>query len=60
MGKYEFKLNGKKVVSTEGMNDVVQILFILNRIANELAENNRILRRAYRYKKGEASLSDEA
>ncbi len=59
MGKYELKINGKKIVSTEGMNDIVQVLFILNRIASELAENNRILRRAYRAKRGEA-LEDEA
>ena len=59
MAKYEFKVKGKKVTSTEGMNDVVQILFILNRIASELAENNRILRRAYRTKRGEV-LEDEA
>lgn len=59
MGKYEFRVDGKKFKSIEGRGDIVQLLFALNKIANELAENNRILRRMHYKKKGEA-LEDEA
>ena len=59
MGKYEFKIRGKKYESIEGRGDVIQILFILNRIANELAENNRILRKMH-YRKSKETLEDEA
>ena len=60
MGKYEFRIKGKKIISTEGQGDIVQILFILNRIASELAENNRILRSMYNYNKRRNRLADEA
>lgn len=59
MGKYEFRINGKKIISTEGMNDTVQIIFVLNKIANELAENNRILRKMY-YVQNHKLLKDDA
>lgn len=59
MGKYEFRINGKKIISTEGMNDTVQIIFVLNKIANELAENNRILRKTY-YVQNHKLLKDDA
>ncbi len=60
MGKYEVRIKGKKITSTEGHGDIVQILFILNRIASELAENNRILRNMYNYDKRRTRLRDEA
>ncbi len=59
MTKYEFRVDGKKFKSIEGRGDVVQILFALNKIANELAENNRILRRMH-YRKTKESMEDEA
>ena len=60
MGKYDLKIKGKKVTSTEGHGDIIQILFILNRIASELAENNRILRSMHNYGKKRDRLRDEA
>ena len=59
MAKYEFKVDGVKFKSIEGRGDIVQIIFALNKIANELAENNRILRRIHRAKTKE-TLEDEA
>ena len=60
MGKYEFRIKGKKITSTEGQSDVIQILFILNRIASELAESNRIARRSFNYGKQRDRLEDQA
>ncbi len=60
MAKYEIKIKGKKITSTEGQGDIVQILFILNRIASELAESNRIARRIHNYDKRRDRLEDEA
>ena len=60
MGKYGFLIKGKKIVSTEGQNDVVQIIFVLNKIANELAEANRLKRVELRKKVPRASSSERS
>lgn len=59
MAKYEFRIRGKKYKSIEGHGDIIQVLFILNRIASELAEGNRILRKMH-YRKSKEVLKDEA
>jgi len=42
MGKYHISIDGAEVNNSKGLNDNVQLVYILNKIANELAEANRL------------------